>query len=109
MSVGPGLCRGGHDHANRQQRQQPERQLVGRNEFDDGSGSDPTGHIVAIPLVTGTRHLLSSVAAEQRMAFINRRQQRRGANGPLGWPHQVTTRCLRTSDLVTRHHRRNLK
>ena len=33
---------------------QPERQLVGRNELDDGSGSDPTGRIVAIPLVTGT-------------------------------------------------------
>jgi hypothetical protein len=27
---------------------------VGRNEIDGGSGSDPTGHIVALPLITGT-------------------------------------------------------
>ena len=42
---------GGHDHANRRK---PERQLVGRNELDDGSGSGPTGRILAIPLVIGT-------------------------------------------------------
>jgi len=66
---------GGHGHANLQQRRQPERQLVGRNELDDGCGSDRTGHIVAIPLVTGTRHLLSSVAAEQRMAFSLSKQR----------------------------------
>ena len=45
---------GGRDHANRQQRRKPERQLVGRNELDDGSGSGPTGRILAIPLITGT-------------------------------------------------------
>src|SRR6516165_10380671 len=36
------------------------RQLVGRNELDDGSGSDRTGPCMAIRLVTRTRHLLSS-------------------------------------------------
>ena len=59
LSVGAG----GHDHANRQQRRQPERQLVGRNELDDGSGSDPTGHIVALPLITGTTTDLRAKAA----------------------------------------------
>jgi len=34
-----------------------ERQLVGGNELDDGCGSDPTDHTVAIPLITGTCHL----------------------------------------------------
>ena len=49
-----GLYRGGHDHANRQQRRKPEGELVGRNELDDGCGSGPTGRILAIPLITGT-------------------------------------------------------
>src|SRR6516165_5677563 len=67
-----GLCRGGHDHANRQQRRQPERQLVGRNELDDGSGSDPTGHIVAIPLVTVTccRRLLPNNGLQVRLIGV---------------------------------------
>ena len=53
---GPG--RRGYDHANQQpQKRQPPRQLVGRTEFDDGSGSDPTGHCVAIPLTNSHTYL----------------------------------------------------
>ena len=43
--------KGGHDRAKQQQRRQLDRQLVGRNELDDGSGSDRTGPYVAIRLV----------------------------------------------------------
>jgi hypothetical protein len=51
--------KGGHDHAKQQQRRQPDRQLVGRNELDDGSGGDRTGPCVAIRLITRTRPVLS--------------------------------------------------
>src|SRR5262249_13758427 len=61
---GAGVLKGGHDYAKRQQRRQPDGQLVGRNELDDGSGSDRTGPCVAIRLVTRTRHFLSFVSAE---------------------------------------------
>ena len=54
------LGKGGHDHAEQQQRPQPDRQLVGRNEFDDGSGSNRTGPCVAIRLVT-QRHPAKTV------------------------------------------------
>ena len=64
VNRGAGVLKGGHDYAKRQQRRQPDGQLVGRNELDDGSGSDPTGPCVAIRLVTRTRHFLSFVSAE---------------------------------------------
>ena len=54
------VLKGGRDYAKRQQRRQPDRQLVGGNELDDGSGSDRTDPCVAIRLVTRTRHFLSS-------------------------------------------------
>src|SRR5215475_15925055 len=40
---GAGVLKGGHDYAKRQQRRQPDGQLGGRNELDDGSGSDLRG------------------------------------------------------------------
>ena len=46
------VLKGGRDYAKRQQRRQPDRRLMGRNELDDGSGSDRTGPCVAIRLVT---------------------------------------------------------
>src|SRR5215813_2616288 len=52
VNRGAGVLKGGHDYAKRQQRRQPDRQLVGRNELDDGSGSDCTGPCIAIRLVT---------------------------------------------------------
>jgi len=60
VNRGAGVLKGGHDYAKRQQRRQPDRQLVGGNELDDGSGSDRTDPCVAIRLVTRTRHFLSS-------------------------------------------------
>ena len=62
--------KGGHDHAKQQQRRQPERQLVGRNDLDDGCGSDPTGHTLAIPLVTGTCHLPSNRADHHPVGYL---------------------------------------
>src|SRR5262245_39533654 len=62
---GAGVLKGGHDHAKRQQRRQPDRQLVGRNELDDGSGSDRTGPCVAIRLVTRTRREAMSPKQER--------------------------------------------
>ena len=66
VNRGAGVLKEGHDYAKPQQRRQPDRQLMGRNELDDGSGSDRTGPCMAIRLVTRTRHLLSSgfVSAE---------------------------------------------
>src|SRR5215467_13567059 len=52
VTRGAGVLKGGHDYAKRQQRRQPDRQLVGRNELDDGSSSDCTGPCMAIRLVT---------------------------------------------------------
>ena len=57
VNRGAGVLKGGRDYAKRQQRRQPDRQLVGRNELDDGSGSDRTGPCMAIRLVTRTRAL----------------------------------------------------
>src|SRR5262244_580294 len=65
VNRGAGVLKGGHDYAKRQQRRQPDGQLVGRNELDDGSGSDRTGPCVAIRLVTRTRREAMSPKQER--------------------------------------------
>ena len=70
VNRGAGVLKGGHDYAKRQQRRQPDRQLVGRNELDDGSGSVRTGPCMAIRLVTRTRHLLSGFVSAESFAML---------------------------------------
>src|SRR5262245_13000666 len=86
-----GLASGGHDHANRQQRRKPERQLVGRNELDDGSGSGPTGRILAIPLITGTTTDFSAKAAggTSNQLHLRSHRQRQRSNTLPSSAHQV--------------------
>ena len=70
------------DHAHRQQRPQPDRQLVGRNELDDSPGSDHPCHYVAIRLVTRTRRGAMSPKQERRGYFP--------AFSPCGRPGALT-------------------
>src|SRR5262249_25789776 len=65
--------KGGYDYAKRQQGRQPNRQLVGRNELDDGSGSDRAGPCVAIRLVTRTRHFVVRQCGKLHDALLNSR------------------------------------
>src|SRR5215831_13316565 len=88
-----GVLKGGRDYAKRQQRRQPDRQLVGRNELDDGSGSDRTGPCVAIRPVTRTRHFVVRQRGNLRDALLNSRDPLLPIR--IGEKHRCT--CLQTA------------
>ena len=70
--------------------------LWGRNELDDRSRSDPTGHIVAIPLVTGT---ITDFRARGRRWFIHINPLRSCQTTPAIQPTTSVTHDVHVSDV----------